>query len=115
MSPPDTQPPEDEKAQKYVTSGAIYSSPAVAADGTVYIGSVNGRLLAIDPDGNLVWMVPVSGWFNESPALCADGTIVFGTWGNRVHAVNPDGSEKWLFATEGTIVAHHKRSCAITQ
>ena len=33
----------------FPTGGSVHSSPAIAADGTVYIGSTDGNLYAIGP------------------------------------------------------------------
>ena len=38
-----------------VPSPRLNSTPAVAPDGTVYIGSWGGKLIAINPDGSLRW------------------------------------------------------------
>jgi outer membrane protein assembly factor BamB len=35
--------------------GAVYSSPAVGSDGTVYVGSQDYYLYAINPGGTLKW------------------------------------------------------------
>jgi outer membrane protein assembly factor BamB len=51
--------------------------PAVAADGTVYVGSNDGRFYAINADGATKWSfgVPASASASNSPAVAADGTI----------------------------------------
>jgi len=33
----------------------IYSSPAIGSDGTIYVGSYDSNLYAINPDGSLKW------------------------------------------------------------
>lgn len=40
---------------KFKTNGNIYSSPALGADGTIYIGSDDKNLHAINPDGSQKW------------------------------------------------------------
>ena len=40
---------------KYETGGNVYSSPAIGADGTIYVGSDDNYLYAINPDGSLRW------------------------------------------------------------
>ena len=39
----------------YQTDGIVYSSPAVGNDGTIYIGSTDRYLYALNPDGMLKW------------------------------------------------------------
>ena len=40
---------------RFKTGGDIYSSPAIASDGTIYCGSFDGKLYALDPNGKLKW------------------------------------------------------------
>ena len=42
----------------YSTGGLVQSSPAVGSDGTVYVGSFDNNLYAINPDGTLKWRMP---------------------------------------------------------
>ena len=39
----------------FKTGGPVNSSPAVADDGTVFVGSEDKKLYAVSPDGTLVW------------------------------------------------------------
>jgi hypothetical protein len=39
----------------YVTGGVIHSSPALGADETIYVGSNDYKLYAINPNGTLKW------------------------------------------------------------
>ena len=47
---------------KYKTDYYVYSSPAIASDGTIYVGSRDGYLYAINPDGTLKWKYQ-TGWY----------------------------------------------------
>lgn len=86
---------------------AVVSSPAVASNGTIYIGSAGGVLglagvLAIDPaTGNALWEFitdPLS--VASSPAIGADGTIYVGCDDGIFYALNPaNGSIKWWYGT----------------
>ena len=53
----------------------IKSSPAVAADGTVYFGSDDGRLYAVKHDGTLLWRTRLDGNVRSSPAIGFDGIV----------------------------------------
>ena len=82
-------------------NGDNFTSPAVGADGTLYLGGTDGSLWAINPDGTPQWAFATGGPVESSPALGADGTIYFGSNDGNVYAVNPrDGSLKWFFPTD---------------
>ena len=84
----------------YATGDKINSSPATAPDGTIYVGSEDGNLYAINPDGTTKWVYPTGDkiWYC-SPAVESDGTVYIGSFDGSLHAVNADGSPKWTYAT----------------
>lgn len=49
--------------------------PAVAANGTIYLTATDGRLVAVQPDGNTAWVAQLPGKPYGTPALSADGHI----------------------------------------
>ena len=77
-------------------AGAPYSQvrPAVGPDGSIYAIDVNDTLVAVDPDGNVMWRVVDAG--SKGVDVGADGTIYTGNedW---IKAFNQDGSLKWTF------------------
>lgn len=74
------------------------SSPAVSADGTIYLAPYGSYLYAINPDGTEKWRLFLSaGTKGSSPAIGADGTIYVGSDDPLLYAVNPDGTEKWTY------------------
>lgn len=74
------------------------SSPAIGADGVVYVGTGQGdSLLAVNPGGTEKWSFPVGNEVKCSPAIGADGTLYIGSYGGALYAVNPDGSEQWSY------------------
>jgi outer membrane protein assembly factor BamB len=75
----------------------IKSSPAIGSDGTIYFGSLNDTLYALNPDGTLKWCYSTNGDIYSSPAIGNDGTIYFGSYDNYLYALNPDGSLKWRY------------------
>jgi outer membrane protein assembly factor BamB len=84
------------------------SSPAIAEDGTIYIGSWDTKLYAINPNGTLKWKSKgVGGSIYSSPAIADDGTIYVGTMssGNFIVAVNPNGTIKWSYKTGDSITS----------
>ncbi len=82
-------------------------SPAVAADGTIYVGA-NKTFKAYDTNGSLRWSYsfPASGSFYNvsAPAIASDGTIYVGTSSpdRGLYALRPDGSLLWKFVASGS-------------
>lgn len=68
-------------------------------DGTIYVGSNDNNLYAINPNGTQKWAFPTGGSVFSNPAIGSDGTIYVGSRDNNLYAVNPDGTQKWAFPT----------------
>lgn len=79
------------------------SSPAIAADGTIYFGVANGDFRAVRPDGYPKWVFHGPREIKSSPAVAPDGTIYFGSRDRKLYALRPDGSKKWEFKTDGWV------------
>ena len=81
------------------------SSPAVAADGTIYVGWVGwneDNFFALNPDGTLKWALPFPNRVMSSPAIAYDGTIVVGCDDGRVYAIEDLGDHGeilWSYPT----------------
>jgi outer membrane protein assembly factor BamB len=90
------------------TYAGIYGTPALGTDGTVYVASENGKLLALNPTNGVVkWtysIVSADGLY-ASPAVGVDGTIYFGVYDANFYAINPNGSRKWVYRAGATIFA----------
>jgi outer membrane protein assembly factor BamB len=71
----------------------VQSSPAIDADGTIYVGSDDGHLYAITPGGSQDWKYPpvgAIGAVKSSPAIGSDGTIYFGSDDGFMYALDPN-------------------------
>jgi outer membrane protein assembly factor BamB len=88
--------------------GPPWVSPAVAADGTVYVvdetfdpgSGPTTTLYALDPaNGDTRWSHPIERTTYGSPTVGPDGTIYIGSapsFGQgSLYAINPDGTQKW--------------------
>jgi outer membrane protein assembly factor BamB len=75
------------------------SSPAIA-DGTVYFGSGDGNVYALDAlSGALKWKHATGDVVHASPAV-ANGTVFVGSWDSYFYALDAaTGVEKWRFKT----------------
>jgi len=83
-----------------LTPPDVESTPAVGADGTVYVTADDGFLYALDPSaGYVIWGFNVhntGGEVTSSPSIGADGTIYVCSVDGNLYAVNPNGSIKWI-------------------
>lgn len=73
----------------FKTNGEIISSPAIGADGTVYIGSDDANLYAIDSGtGIMKWSYAMGAAVESSPLIGPDGTIYVGCDDGKLYAIN---------------------------
>jgi len=79
---------------------------AIGSDGTVYIGSRDKKVYAINPDGTKKWEFATLSDVYSSPAIGLDGTIYIGSHDNKLYAVNPTtGLKIWEYTTNGDVFA----------
>jgi outer membrane protein assembly factor BamB len=72
--------------------GGPSASPAVGADGVVYVGT--DRLYAIHPDGTLFLSYDTGTYIAGPPAIAGDGTVYFPS-ANSLYALDSGGMLKW--------------------
>ncbi len=83
----------------------VYSSPAIGSDGTVYVGSNDNKLYAINPkSGVKLWEFETGHRVFSSPAIGSDGTVYVGSEDKKLYAINPkSGVKLWEFVTGGAV------------
>jgi len=60
----------------------------VDKEGTVYIGSVDGKMYAVNKEGKLLWNYQTGGRISEaSPAFGSDGTLYFTSKDGYLYAI----------------------------
>jgi len=81
----------------------LHSSP-IHHEGTVYVGSADGALYAIDREtGKVRWRFETDGAIRSTPVVDG-GNVYFGSWDGHVYAVEArDGTEVWRFDTGGIV------------
>jgi outer membrane protein assembly factor BamB len=97
---PFTGPATPVKKWEFVTGNLVTSSPAIGADGTIYVGSSDNNFYAINPDGTKKWEFVTGNMISSSPAIGSDGTIYIGSSDKKFYALNPDGTKKWEYAAD---------------
>ena len=80
----------------------VYSAPVIHDDGTLYVGSDAKKLVALSPQGAVLWRLEVDGEADSGGVLAKDGTVVFAA-GSFVHAARRGGDLAWRFAAKGKV------------
>ena len=88
---------------KFRTEYGIDSSPAIDENGTIYIGSNEGYLHAINSNGTEKWRFTTNFFVTSSPAIAEDGTIYVGSWDDYFYAIYSNGTLKWRFYAHDTV------------
>lgn len=80
------------------------SAPAIADDGTIYIGATDNRVYAYNADGTKKWHFEADKGFRSTPAVGSDGTVYAACLNGSLYALNSaDGTQKWAFQTGAQI------------
>ena len=65
----------------------VTSFPAIGSDGTVYVGSLDNKLYAINgKTGVKLWEFETGALVLSSPAIGSDGTVYVGSGDNNLYA-----------------------------
>jgi len=88
---PSTRP---SPAWTYQTGARVFASPVVGHDGTVYVGSLDGQFVALNPDGSLKWRYSAGQKIYPS-ALVAGASVIFGTHQKELVSLSLQGQPRW--------------------
>jgi len=76
---------------EFETGSYVNSSPAIGSDGTVYVGSFDKKLYAINgKSGVKLWEFETGDRVCSSPAIGPDGTVYVGSNDNKLYAIKTD-------------------------
>lgn len=89
----------------FATKAAIRSSPALGPDGSLYVGSQDGRLYALSQEGNLNWIYSTGGEIHSSPVVSVEGVIYIASRDGKIYALQPTGFLEWSFETHSEMDA----------
>jgi hypothetical protein len=81
---------------KYDLGANSYTQPAIGHDGTLYATNDMGKLVALSPQGQLLWTHQGEGPHASAPAVAPDGTVYYGA-GQHVYSITPGGIEQWSY------------------
>jgi outer membrane protein assembly factor BamB len=85
------------------TQGYVESSPAIAADGTTYIGSGDGKIYAITQNGTIRWTYNTGSPVDSSPAIAPNKNVLVGCDNGAVLCLSPVGELIWSYTTGGPV------------
>ena len=101
------------KLWEFEAGGRVLSSPAIGSDGTVYVGSFEVKLYAINgKTGVKIWEFDAGTYVNSSPAIGSDGTVYVGSADNKLYAIktNSKGLAKSPWPMRGQNPQHTGRA-----
>jgi outer membrane protein assembly factor BamB len=87
-------------------AGDAIEGTAAIGGGTVFVGSLDGHLYALDlATGALRWKIAAGAEVKSSPSL-KDGVVYFGDESGKLHAVEAStGKPRWTFQTDGGVTS----------
>ncbi len=74
------------------------ATPSIGADGTIYAGATDGHMVALRPDGTLLWECNTADGYLKTPVIGSNGVLF--TAGASFHAINTDGQLLWSRAMQ---------------
>lgn len=80
---------------RFRTNNSNYTTPAIATDGTIYFGSYDNHLYALNGDGTQKWAYEIRTNTSSSPAVSDDGTIYIGDDYGWLYAISSGGNLVW--------------------
>lgn len=100
ISPDKSLAPPLELLWKFKTGGPLHAAPVIA-NGILYIGSVDGKLYALDAkQWNIKWVFDAGDAIRYSATVLGD-QVYFSARNNKVYALNAKTGEKlWEFKTK---------------
>jgi outer membrane protein assembly factor BamB len=81
-----------------VQEKGVDSTPALGADGLLYVGAGHAVVALAAATGDLIWRFGTAGDVEPSPTLAPDGTLYFGADDAKVYALDSrHGINQWSF------------------
>jgi len=94
-------PAAAEVAWTFEAGDRINGQAVVAPDGTIYVGSHDHQLYALNPHGTERWSRDLGDPIYSTPLVDAEGNVYCGSDGNRFVSFTPAGEQRFRIDTEG--------------
>ena len=96
--------PAGKQVWTFTAGNSIWTTPAFAADGSSFWGSLDLDVYHLSPTGTALWHTFVPGYVVSSPAIGSDGTVYVGSFDSQLYALDPStGAIRWSFKTSDAI------------
>ena len=82
-------PPAGSRLWTFTAGNSIWTTPAFAADGSSYWGSLDLNIYHLEPSGRPLWHTFTPGYVISSPAIGSDGTVYVGSFDSKLYALDP--------------------------
>jgi outer membrane protein assembly factor BamB len=90
----------------FTAENAEKGGPAVAADGTVYLGNAAGKMQAFNPaNGAILWTYTAGAAIEVVPAIDNLGRLYFGDTSGMFYVLNSNGTEAYTPLSLGTRIS----------
>jgi outer membrane protein assembly factor BamB len=101
------QEPDGSAKWIFKAANRTSASPALDADGTIYLGTSgfrgevdeNNGLHAISPSGKEKWFLPNINGFPAAPVIASSGTLCVGSYDNLLYGISRSGGRPAMFKT----------------
>jgi hypothetical protein len=83
---------------RFTASSTLFARPGVGKDGSVYVGSGDGYVHALGPDGAFRWSYTVKGRVAAPPVEeASSGRVFIATSESKLYALEADSHLRWVF------------------
>jgi outer membrane protein assembly factor BamB/fibronectin type 3 domain-containing protein len=86
----------------YRTNNNVFSSVAIGPNSTLYVGSEDNIMYALNPNGTKKWTYTTGGSIVSNAAVDKDGTVYFTAQDNKLYALDANGGKKWTYPITAT-------------
>ena len=84
----------------------VHAAPVMDREGNFYVGTLEGNVFSLDPDGNIRWVIETGDAIYGSMAINSGGTVYVGAGNSGIYALQSGSGEKiWEYQAEGTVRA----------
>lgn len=109
--------PDGQKKWEFLHPQGKWSihTPSIGEDGTLYCGTSIWVVVALNPDGTMLWEFNTGEGQDVcpsifSPSIGKDGLLYAATTSGKIFCITPEGTEKWRFAADNAWLPDRSRS-----